>query len=98
MPEKGFVLAAWARPHWKRDMCHTIEKCTSGFLVMCWDLQEGVFLADTRQECVQFLGRDDTDVRQADPAYIAPPSVEEVADMVCQGLPPQVGVALLLMG
>ena len=99
MPETGFILAAWARPHWNRNMCHTIEKCTSGrFMVMCWDLQEGVFVADTRQECVQFLGHDDTEVRQADPAYIPLTTVEDVLELMGQGLSAEHGMTLLLMG
>lgn len=52
----GFVCPDWAKPHWNPAEC-TIEKCTDGnYAVVCHQIQQTIFVARTRQECVSFLG------------------------------------------
>ena len=96
MANTGFILPDWALPHWERNMCHTIEpESKGGFCVVCWDLQETVFVANTRQECVKFLGHDDTDVRELDPARIIPPTLTELLELpLPRG---EMGTAMLFM-
>lgn len=55
----GFVLRDWAKPYWSINMDHTIEPCNDGnWAVVCWELQTTVFVAETREECIKFLGDD----------------------------------------
>ncbi|MFA6338789.1 MAG: hypothetical protein WCW87_01900 [Candidatus Paceibacterota bacterium] len=57
--ERGFVCPDWAKPFWDKDACMIVPCCGGGYAVVCNTTQVTVFVADTQQECQDFLGKEE---------------------------------------